>query len=57
MVIEAAEAVATVYTPAGRPAAPAVSVAGSAEVTLPAGMYIVRVSSAAGVVTRSVVVR
>lgn len=57
VVITAAEAIATVYTPAGRTAAPAVSVAGSAEVTLPAGMYIVRVSSAAGVVTRSVVVR
>lgn len=57
IVIEADGAVADIYTPDGRVAAASVSVDGSVSVTLPAGMYIVRVHTASDTVTRPVAVR
>lgn len=56
VLIEADSAVADIYTADGRMAA-AVSVDGSASVTLPAGMYIVKVRTASETVTRPVAVR
>ena len=55
--IAATDAVATVYTPGGIAAAPAVVVDGSATVSLPAGVYIVSVRAATGNATRTVIVR